>query len=138
MSCWRVSKRHIDALVIGLHKYEVNTGAVKTQETLGKKLWAENYRSVNTRYEERKRIPRNYTTSMDEDLHVLVREHPIALYKLIGCYLYQTDCSPVYDTCESVRWMHALERAIEKRLGMTAEEICHTEEWDNSLWGIHE
>lgn len=135
MSCWRVSKKHIDALVIGLFKYEINVGTL-TPDEVGKELWRENYRSVNERYEETKRIPRDYKNIKDGGLYLLVYDHPIALYKLIGCYLYQTDCSSNYETCTSVKWMKALEAAIEKRLNRTQEEICHTPEWDNGPWGI--
>lgn len=46
MSCWTVSKRHIDALAYWLDRY----GLMHDKQRAGEILWSENYRSYRARY----------------------------------------------------------------------------------------
>ena len=134
MSAWHVSKKHIDALVVALFKYEVIPSGL-TPDEVGKELWRENYRSVNYRYNEKSRIPRGYTCMHTGEILDFILDR-FVLYKLTACYCYQTCEHPTWEQSKSYKWIMALEDYVRKSSGLTEEELVHSSRWKDAPWGI--
>jgi hypothetical protein len=77
VSAWVVDKAHIDVLVTALHPADQLHG-----DALGQRLWAENYKSVNYRYDTKTRTPEyRWTKRQVPAVWVLAAAH---------CYDYQS------------------------------------------------
>lgn len=135
MSAWIVDKAVIDLLVEAFFRYEIPASVHLTPDALGRCLWKENYRSVNYRYGERRRMPA-YTF---EDSRMVYQYYPLAacgtvrelardplfLCMQIGCYCYQTCERDDWERSLAHTYVKTLEAAVLKGLGMT-----HKEAWD--------
>ena len=108
MSAWTVSKGHIDILVNALVKAGLSgnvTGSLRQEvaDEIGRRLWRENVRSVNYRYNERKRTPEYVAELTDAELR------PEDVLAAIHCYQYQACERPDWDKSWAYRAMAALE-----------------------------
>ncbi len=102
MSAYIVNDYHISALVNSVSAHEFHTwhnGATQnfTQESAGQILKDENYRSVNSRYQEDDKAP-----PFDHDL--MVSKQPVEI--LMGCRCFN------YQACESDDWDQTLAHSI--------------------------
>ena len=134
MSAWRVSKKHIDALVVALFKYEVIPNGL-TRNEVGKELWRENYRSVNYSYDKKSRIPRGYTCTYTGEILDLIRDH-FVLYSLTECYCYQSCEHPNWKNSKSYKWIKSLEEVIRRVSNRSDEELVQNPRWKKAPWGI--
>lgn len=132
MSAWTVSKGHIDALVYWLEKSEISKA---DKDTLGGRLWTENYRSVNYRYGQRNRRP---VYRYSRPLPIASRppyddfdpENIDQILNLAHCYDYQScETSDYYET-PSARNILKLIKYLE-RVGADADR-----EGTRNPWGI--
>ena len=142
MSAWIVSQNHIRLLVEALYKYEVIDGAnnALTPDVVGRILWRENYRSVNSRYHRRAKTSTLYTHDSAAVttwaypcpgrgvVRDLVR-NPALVYKQAHCYHYQS--------CEHTGWEKSQACSLISRLLEVIEKTTGTDEMDNGQpWGI--
>lgn len=156
MSAWIVTKAHIDLLVEALFKYEVVLQAdlahVSPTE-IGKLLWRENHRSINYRYEERKRTPRYSHSSATicytweyrwpaQPLQVTlgtVREvvrQPYVVLKQAGCYRYQSCERPDWERSTARGLITRLGESVCKSLGMDEDAATDSPAYHAAPWGI--
>ena len=121
MSAWVVSENHIRVLVESLYRYEAVNGSTQrslpTPDEVGQRLWKENHRSVNYRYQERKRTPqyRHDSNAYCTDEHGTswgavfeMTRQPAVVLKLVTCYSYQT--------CERPDWEQSVAHTQMQRL----------------------
>jgi len=162
MSAWIVSQNHIALLVEACFKYKVVKPEDGTPDDVGQMLWEENHRSINYRYNEDSQAPQYMHNSRargtglfryhipSRDGHT-TREVTIPnalgtireliqngrlLYKQIRCYCSQACEHPAWEQSASCRLMADLAIAVEKSMGMTADEIEQYPRWDAHPWGI--
>lgn len=119
MSAWTVGQDHIDLLVTAAMRMagwnEKYINIPLTADMLGADLWKENYRSVNHRYEERKRTPAYHWTPVAEIQEGELRpEHLLQIVHAVNCYDYQScehpgwSDSKAYWVCQALRqWAEA-------------------------------
>jgi hypothetical protein len=150
MSCWTVSHTHIDLLVSALYKYEVPTVSQLTPDAIGHLLWDTNYRSVNARYGEEIPTPPYQHAPQQSILGdmgagygllgtvaELVRQ-PCFVYKQLRCYSYQSCECEDWEQSEAAGLMGALETVVLAGLGLSPEEVCRQEAYDEAPWGIED
>lgn len=107
MSAWIVTRAHIDVLVGSLVRSEVvHFDHVPTPDELGARLWAENYRSVNYRYDEQNSVP-DYTYTAQPVPPVA------ALYKAWRSYGYQSCEHDAWERSEPYRWYNEMSLHLE-------------------------
>lgn len=142
MSAWLVSNAHIDVLVNALAEHGVLAPDANFRAA-GQMLWAENNRSVNYRYSERKRHP-HYT------LHTT--EAPLDVYAVlqaISCYSYQSCERPDWTDSKAHKLVEALREAILTARPELAEPVpsefdtkrmvpayTRSQEYDRYPWGF--
>lgn len=126
MSAWTVDKGHIDMLVQSM----IDEGIIVAEvaDEVGKKLWTENFRSVNYRYRGRKRRPSYCFTPASGPL-----EEAIVLLN-IGCYEYQTCEHPEWDASQAHHWMRCLTAAIVHRMGIDSIPLAGERDGDTAVW----
>lgn len=120
MSAFTVTKAHIDVLVNLAFKYGLITGA-KTMKT-GQMLWDENYSSVNYRYQLDNFAPRYEFTA------ARVEFAPVAVYKLLECYIYQS--------CEHSGWERSEAQLLCERLKELLGVNPHDPHYDRMPWEV--
>jgi hypothetical protein len=137
MSAWIVNRTHIDALVLaGVQFSVIDQPTPQTLTELGADLWEENHRSVNDRYDVNAR-PSEYTTPIAE-----VVLDPVAVVKLVDCYVYQSCEHPGWDGSRASGYCRRLRAAA--MTGLPWERSPgHGEEpypagWAYAPWGICE
>jgi len=145
LSAWTVSKTHVDVLVRGLieaggyfHRgvWQEVTDANATE--VGQMLWRENFRSVNSRYNERKNTP-PYTYLHPDQFIITSRTwgntqylepqshiNPAVLAKQVSCYDYQS-CE--HDAYEKSR-AHSVVQALAGSL------LGSVKGYDEAPWGV--
>lgn len=141
MSAWIVSEQHITAmLTAGLrfgygpddkmrffageyNRAKVRELTLSTASEVGQMLWAENYASVNHRYEESGEAPDYDYPDRSGDR---VEKDPVVILKLIDCYEYQSCEHDGWATSKAKAFCDALRsRAINKLPG-----------YDAAPWGL--
>jgi len=142
MSAWTVSHGHIDVLVNAALQYGMVSDDLDTLIALGDELWAENYASVNYRYDETDKSP---------DYNPVVTSlplAPLAVLKAISCYEYQTCEHPEWKTSTAKAVVDSIQRAAESRLsakqtktirsrfGETVPAYKESDEYDAQPWGF--
>jgi hypothetical protein len=138
MSAWVCSENHINTIAVYLASREIEVEwhgrpfkCIEQPENVANILYHENVASVNYRYNEQAQEPaakHTYALAMIPD--------PVPMYKLIGCYTYQSSEHPGWEHCLAKLLCDAGERHIERVLGKTADEIEGTAEWNKAPWGI--
>lgn len=123
MSAWIVSKAHIDVLVHAMGRRELFDSI--TLDEAGQRLWDENYRSVNYRYQENAQTPR-YTYEQPP-----VKWSPDQLTKILGCYEYQSCESHNFEDTEAGLWCLDLREALVRE---GADE--NSDEARSAPWGV--
>lgn len=111
MSAWTVSKVHIDIMVWALirqggfyHRGQEIDVNEYTADEIGRMLWTENFKSVNYRYDERKRTP-PYVYAAPRFAEFT---EPGFIAKQVACYEYQTcehkgwPSSKAYSACSGI------------------------------------
>ena len=118
MSCFIVSKKHIDSMVSKTDR--ATTREQKTLNKLGQILWDENRKSVSHRYSEQTDFDTYKYESPEKELT------PIEVIKLCHCYNYQS--------CEHPKW----EGSKAQNLSQNIEDNCIylIEGYDNAKWAI--
>ena len=121
MSCWIVSKKHVDVLVSALRLYKL-IPADELDKT-GALLWAENHTSYNYRYDEDTEVPA-YAFAEPVGLTQLVYSNTqdpttkpldlnaVSVLKQVNCYEYQSCEHPGWAESRACRLMDALEAAL--------------------------
>ena len=148
MSAWIVSENHIRILVEALYKYEIIPTVAGTQpapDELGQLLWRENHKSINYCYSERGRTPHYSHESAAQcydhqgkdwgTVREVVRA-PEVVFKLAGCYRYQTCEHPTWERSQAHTLIEALKKALCKSMGMTEEEAYTGPAFDRGPWGV--
>lgn len=126
MSAFLVSKKHIDALVSMLDKYDLERVAVwldeKTIENarnaVGTALWSENQISVNTRYSQKEDIPEYFFEPNQLT--------PLEVIKLCQCLAYQSS--------EYEGWNNSPAKMIVDLIKDKC--ICKLEGYETAKWTI--
>jgi hypothetical protein len=132
MSAWIVSKKHIDLLVTLAAQYELMDG--KTEQQFGQILWDENYRSVNSRYDDNE-SPRQYefTPYPVETLST------IAQIKQARCYIYQTCETDDYAQTVAIMFAETLATILEQEGNFyipSGKSVRDLPGWESAPWGI--
>jgi hypothetical protein len=131
MSAWRVSDKHIDALVYWLLKAGLITDDEKN--AVGADLWEENYASVNARYSEREEIdPYEYTIpeviAGTDGSDTYDPENINHALKLVACYEYQSEEHSGWVSSKS---FHRCDDLTKYLIGLGADR-----EINDGPWGI--
>ena len=133
MSAWIVDKGHIDILVNATLKAAVlDTDPTTRQEVaneFGTRLWRENVRSVNYRYNERKRTPKYEAELTDAELR------PEDVLAAIHCYQYQACERPDWKRSWAYRAMAVLEGYIESQYPEAAAAYKNGRDGLEVQWG---
>ena len=119
MSAWIVSKKHIDLLVAAAKN--------RHPDALGQMLWAENHKSVNYRYGEKRPTPPYTFTPPTEPID------QILLLKQIHCYDYQSCEHDGWERSEAYKLCKKLEAACLAALPPGVED---SPEYSQAPWGI--
>jgi len=132
MSAFIVSDKHIAAMVNSMVPHYPGDGKSYywdgetryfggNSQEIGQKLWDQNYRSVNARYNEKTETPVYRGASIGRSLS------PIEIVKACHCYNYQS--------CEATDWEHTEAYAISEAIEASAvRRISGYEEAD---WAIY-
>lgn len=134
MSAFIVSKAHIDYLVTAAidsqlsvyHMAGVDRAGDSNRDEWGRRLLAENYSSVNYRYDEDEK-PEEYKWGRIGPACAVSRE-PGKVLKQLDCYEYQACEHPGWESS----WAHAFCKALRR------ECIHHVPGYESAPWGIPE
>ena len=128
MSAWIVTKTHVDVLVAALLEYRLIDRDEADQ--VGAELWAENYASINYRYDEDTAAP-SYSF---EEPSLLIELDDLGVLKQVHCYNYQSCEHDDWRASRVYRRMTALEAAITLKLG--SGELTKSRAYDAAPWGV--
>lgn len=110
MSAFTVGSGHIDVLVNAALQYDMVSDDLDTLIALGDELWAENYASVNYRYDKTNESP-------DYDPRLISAPlAPEAVVKAVSCYDYQSCEHPQWHTSTAKAVVESIHRAAEARM----------------------
>ena len=146
MSAWIVSQAHFDVLVLAGVQYATPYEDPSTSATVrrghphpadltaaGTDLWAENHRSVNSRYDQHTEPP-SYSAPTAE-----VILDPVAVVKAIDCYVYQSCEHPGWTDSCAAGYCQRLRATIMKTLPVADDSdsgLPYPTGWDHAPWGI--
>ena len=134
MSCWIVSKEHIDLLV--------SAGAEMTgmdPDELGKMLWEENHNSVNSHYTEQQAVPPYTFEPPPETVKNNGKVQPVSpvvLIKAINCYEYQSCEHEGWEVSKAHEFCKDLKKSLFPNKVMTEEQLRELPGYDDAPWGI--
>ena len=151
MSSWIVDKAVIDLLVEAFFRHEIVTNTPQTPDSLGTLLWKANYKGVNYRYNEKRRVPR-YTHGREQEtrqdhydgtsapcasIRTMARDG-LMVFMQLRCFNYQSCDHPGYESSTAYAYMLSLEHAVLGSLGLTAEAAYAAIDRDRAAypWGI--
>lgn len=129
MSAWIVSKGHVDCLVQSL----AMEGIISFNEAdaVGQDLWRENHRSINYRYDERRRTPKYAFEGVEAPLD------PAVVLKQVVCYDYQSCERPDWKRSRASKRITQLQEVLLARLGHSEEsQFYDNPRWHSAPWGI--
>lgn len=120
MSAFIVSKRHIDLLLTAGLAYgkqyalrwrvdgmrDCRELTPETASAVGVMLWAENYKSVNHRYDEK-----DIESELYEFKPYRAKVEPVAVLKAVRCFEYQSCEHPEWEESEAFSFCEALKAA---------------------------
>jgi hypothetical protein len=125
MSAWTVSAAHIDALINSALEHGVLESGPKAQlDAVGQVLWAENYKSVNYRYDEDTPVPDYSFTGTEKPLD------PVAVLTAAHSYAYQSCEHPGWESSLARRWVTKLIVALEADPRVPGPGARSDEGWD--------
>lgn len=136
MSAWIVTSAHIDVLVLAGVQFAVPYDWERPVAlspaalcAVGTDLWAENHRSVNSRYGN-KTQPAGYGAPTAE----VILER-VAVVKTIDCFVYQSCERPDWSTSRAADYCRRLRAAAMTGLKLDSDER-YPVGWDDAPWGI--
>jgi len=138
MSAWIVSKKHIDALVtwatdnniVAIHKGALHPISGDLDD-IGQSLWNENFKSVNYRYDEKRKTP--------QYKFVRNRVSDMVIFKNIGCYDYQTCEHAGYKNSFAFAFVEAVMKKLDEKgyNHSRIEMITYlSNQYEKASWGI--
>lgn len=128
MSAWTVSKNHANLLT---QAYSMYVESVGDPDAFATNLLRENYKSVNYRYESKRRAPKViYEPFTTGETHVDFRLLTLAQ---LHCYSYQTCEHPGWPMSRSYHQMKELEACI---LNSYGENKPAEDAWTSQPWGV--
>lgn len=140
MSAWIVSEKHILTLAYYYNKLVTETirryGNIPEEvdieklKPIAKILWKQNYKSVNWRYNERRRMRFSQVGTVLPETNLTIEE----LVKQIYCWEYQSCENPKYNSSKAFKMMDELKIQILGELMRKSTE--HNQAYQDAPWGI--
>ena len=130
MSAFIVNRKTIALLTEALVKYDL--APRYHPDAIGQKLWMENIRSYNYRYDDNAHA----MPYIHKGTSAALLNDPYTVYKCARCYEYQSCETPDYPLTWAGKVITALYARLEQEIGIPDHAIITTAAYEQAPWGL--